>query len=194
MSRFRVWALAVSVAALASSSVEAAPWADPDSIPPPAIRVVLTNGDTLRVARVGLLTNRKVRLEHLDGSEEFTWTNRIRSVTDEWGDDRTREALKDGYPVWVGGPASPSHRHSEHSKRQVFLFTHGGALVPTGEFDYTAETGFAVDAGFAMRIGRQEFLGLRVDYARLGGTQDVESFINQASTGALDRLGFVIWG
>lgn len=195
----RCTATLVALLALhATSASSAPPPAVPDSIPPApnaaAIRVEMENGDILLVERIQFLSNRRMRLVLLDGGEEFTWTNRVRSITDERGDDRTREVLHDERNLRVGGPESASRGRAPFGKRDLYLAVYGGAALPQGWLGDMSDNGYSLGGGIFMRMGRGQLLGIRADYTSTGSSPEVESFLVSASGGALDHMTNDLWG
>lgn len=159
------------------------------------MQILLKSGEVVRAQRVRMNGLGMVNATKLDGRDSVLAPNRVRTIIDEQGRDRTKEVLVNEQEVHVGGPGPPPEKEKAPAKeRGPYLSAHVGPVLPLGSFRDIAETGFGLDASLHWRTSKRDVLGARIEFTEFGGDRDLEGFLSTGTAGAIDQLRFRLWG
>ena len=162
--------------------------------PQPSIRVLLDDGQEVLTQRIRVQTLGGITLTGADGREQLIAAKRIRKVTDEHGDDRTKEVLEKGHGIRVGEPRPQKEPKLTAMQRGPFWGARAGIASAVGSFHDMTETGVALDLLIEWRPRRHETYGVKLDFAQFGGKQEIEDIMSTATGGAVSQFQYRLWG
>jgi hypothetical protein len=162
--------------------------------PTPSIHVLLDDGQEVLVQRIRVQTMGGIRLTGADGREQVIAAKRIRRITDEHGEDRTKDVLKKGQGIRVGEPRASKEPKLAAAQRGPFWGTHAGIASALGSFRDMTETGLALDLMIDWRTGRHVTYGVRLDFSQFGGKHEIEDVLSTGTGGAVSQLQYRLWG
>lgn len=153
------------------------------------IHVLLRNGVTVEAERVRPSGTDVLKLMRPAGRDTFVYTNRVEKITDETGNDRTREVLRDWKEVRVGrGPNAPAPK-APPGERGPFVSVHMGESMPVGSVSNNLDSGPSAGASIFWRTNRNDSYGASVSFDRFRGNQD---FLRTYG-GYIDRVRYTSW-
>ncbi|MGE5175881.1 MAG: hypothetical protein ACM3JJ_05835 [Hyphomicrobiales bacterium] len=192
-----VWSLALASLGLATARAECS--VPPESSAPTLVTVFLERGDTLEAISVEPAPYQMVRITSAAGGYRYLPSNRIRSIRDGEGVDRTRDVLERrrtvGTPPRRSEPEAPRavvrHPVGPMSVTRSYLVTESALLgriasgnVPYGSHRWYLGFDLGTEDNVSARtaIGSSFFIGSGNDYAMLGARARVRRWLSETSS------------